>query len=227
MTRQVSDTRRRRGLTNVKMDKECPKKSTLMPNQEAKPAFGNSVGANSDKAPINSSPEAFAAAWNVAAGTKAWKRDGKKGQNHKTQKELILTGNQQCHAHEKLQSSPSIVEEQKPCVEDLPMPKWFRPSADNIVTPLPVGLVRKPDDTAQLDRFVQAVGSALLQSLMTPDGQGVGPAEPRRVENQTDKNIRSQESMQPLKVHTPYMECTASGINPELPIKKRVPDWGF
>lgn len=242
-----NDVRKANKASAKKTEGVAQKKSQNSGGKKGAGAFADFEVPSSNHGATESSPEAFAAAWNVAARSGAWKGEGRKTQSPKVQKEPLPQG--QCAPRENLirQSSSGTTDAaQKPRTEDLPMPKWFTPACENIVAPLPVGIVRKPRVEPSVDQLVQIMQSAIQQGHINTHGQinhghTSQPALDQELVNalgrilepagrppmSEDLGSRNGGSDRPLKIHTPYADFNASGMNPDLPIKKRVPDWSF
>jgi hypothetical protein len=191
-----------------------------------------------DTVPANSSPEAFAEAWKVAACGKRdqqqlrGKVEQERQNSHTSQQNATrinvceaIFGESFCGSHD--------VESLAPCkdVEDIPLPKWFTPASANepTVAALPPGLVVHKTHVESVPHAATALPPGLVQhSAVDTYMQGLVIAAGHRAAEMNMENRKPIPGQcdNPLKVYVPNsMNCRM--MNMRMPCKKRVPDWGF
>jgi hypothetical protein len=162
----------------------------------------------------NSSPEAFAAAWNAASTAGVWKKESaqqlqnvgsqSRPQKQKTAKDVPA---QRKNAQElRKDEVPNMKAESQDddSTEAIPMPKWFTPGCEKFAKPLPVGAINLGNqDTSPMPLSIRCDQPLKDTSLMPIPGC----------------------CDLPLKISMPYFECEKPCLDPQYPCKKRVPDW--
>jgi hypothetical protein len=201
----------------------------------------NSLCARTD----NASPEAFAAAWNVASSIGAWKKkDGQQSlgndahpQRQKASKDAPRTGkdskeskmdNIMCGS--KKASPTKMFDRSERFAEAVPLAEASKPPQEKFAMPLPVGAINLPNNEAKHDRLAEIVASALREGLLPSSVQASNnasvPKQPKPT--QTDEVAMAPlpgHCDQPLKITVPNLKCEKPNLDPYFPCKKRVPNW--
>jgi hypothetical protein len=195
--------------------------STYQPVEESQQyASGQRNGACSMAhryAPVSAanSPADFAAAFRAVSQAGAWKRDDLEGtakgapKNQRDAKKSTKGAN----------TAPAKADVRKGIVEQMPFPKWFCPS--------------KPENNSMNpvmpSRAVAAPLGLVPRGMLEPNEfeQGFSVAHGYCASVEQERATPTADCDRPLKVQISILGCPASKLNPSMPCKKRVPDWGF